>query len=101
MRHGGKTDSDMSHGYFLNSTYDTVENKRQRHAILPFSKIDMRHRDPPPPPHHQGPHLGTKPGPTRTGGTNQLEKTSLVLTHLKYRRALVEVAQLVRDNLSV
>ena len=41
MRHGSKKDSDMRHGYFLNSTCDMVENKRQRHAILPFKKIDM------------------------------------------------------------
>ena len=43
MRHGGKKDSDMRHGYFLNSTSDMVEDKRQRHATLPFHKIDMRH----------------------------------------------------------
>ena len=30
MRHGGKKDSDMRHGHFLNLTCDMVENKRQR-----------------------------------------------------------------------
>ena len=51
MRYGGKQDSDTRHGYFLNSTCDMVENKRQRHATLPLLKVDMRHRDhlPPPP----------------------------------------------------
>ena len=34
MRHGGKKDIDMRHGYLLNSTCDMVENKRQRHATL-------------------------------------------------------------------
>ena len=38
MRHGGKTYSDTTHRYCLNSTCDVVENKRQRHATLPFSK---------------------------------------------------------------
>ena len=47
MRHGGKQDSDMRHGYFLHSTCDMVENKGQRHATLAFLKIDMRHQDPP------------------------------------------------------
>ena len=35
MRYGGKKDSDMRHGYFLNSSCDMVEKKnrdmRQRH----------------------------------------------------------------------
>ena len=47
MRHGGKMDSDMRHGYFLNSTCDMVENKGQRHATSDFLKIDMRHQVPP------------------------------------------------------
>ena len=47
MRHGGKKDSDMRHGYFLNSTSDMVEDKQQRHATLPFHKIDMQHWGPP------------------------------------------------------
>ena len=38
MRHDGKKDSDMRHGFFLNSTCDVVENKRQRHVTLPFSR---------------------------------------------------------------
>ena len=50
MRYGGKQDSDTRHGYFLNSTCDMVENKRQRHATLPLLKVDMRHRDHLPPP---------------------------------------------------
>ena len=36
----------MRHGYFLNSTCDMVENKRQRHETLSFLKIDVRHRGP-------------------------------------------------------
>ena len=47
MGHGGKKDSDMRHDYFLNSTCDIGENKRQRHATETFLKIDMRHREPP------------------------------------------------------
>ena len=47
MRQGGKNYSDMGHGLFLNLTCDIVENKRQRHATLPFLKFDMRHWGPP------------------------------------------------------
>ena len=37
----------MGHIHFLNLTYDIEESKRQRHATLPFLKIDMQHRGPP------------------------------------------------------
>ena len=47
LRHGGKKYTDMKHGYFLNSTCNIGEDKRQRHATLPFHKIDMRHWGPP------------------------------------------------------
>ena len=47
MRHGGKKDTDMRHGYFLNLTCDMVENKGHRHPTLAFLKIDMQHQDPP------------------------------------------------------
>ena len=47
MRQGGTNYSDMGHSHFLNSTRDTVENKRQGHATLLFLKFDMRHWGPP------------------------------------------------------
>ena len=46
MRHGGKY-SDMKHGYFVNSTCDMVEDKRPRHATLPFHKSTCEIGDPP------------------------------------------------------
>ena len=52
MSHGGYKCSDMGHIHFLNLTCDTVENKRQSHATLPFLETDMRHWDP-----HQGPQV--------------------------------------------
>ena len=36
MRHGGKKDSDMRHGYFLNLKCDMVENKQQRRGVRHF-----------------------------------------------------------------
>ena len=53
MRQGTEIDSDILHCHFLNSTCYMGINKRQRHATLPFLKIDRGHWDPPPP--HQGP----------------------------------------------
>ena len=47
MRHEWIKCSDMGHCLFLNSTCNNKENKRQRHAILPFLKIDMRRWGPP------------------------------------------------------
>ena len=47
MRQGSEKFSDMRQGYFLNSTYDMAINKRQRHATLPFLKIDTWHWGPP------------------------------------------------------
>ena len=44
---GGLKCSDMEHCYFLSVTCDIEENKRQRHATLPFLEIDMRHWGPP------------------------------------------------------
>ena len=49
MGHGGSKCNTMGHSDFLNSTCDIEENKRQRHATLPFLKIDTQHWDPPPP----------------------------------------------------
>ena len=47
MRQGFKKYSDMRQAYFLNLTCDMAINKRQRHATLPFLKIDTRHWGPP------------------------------------------------------
>ena len=41
MRHGGYKSSDMGHSLVLNLTCDIEENKRQRHAALPFVKINV------------------------------------------------------------
>ena len=42
MRQGTEIDTDMRPCHFLNSTCDMGINKRQRHATLPFLKIDRR-----------------------------------------------------------
>ena len=55
MRQGFQKYSDMRQAYFLNSTCDMAINKRQRHATLPFLKIDMRHWGPP----IKGPYIET------------------------------------------
>ena len=47
MRQGPEIDSDMRHCQFLNLTGDMGINERQRHATLPFLKINGRHGDPP------------------------------------------------------
>ena len=47
MPQGFQKYSDMRRGSFLNSTCDMAINKRQRHATLPFLKIDMGHWGPP------------------------------------------------------
>ena len=47
MRHEGDKCSDMGHIHILNSTCDIEETYRQRHAMLPFLKMDMRHWGPP------------------------------------------------------
>ena len=39
--------SDMGHTLSLNSICDIEEYKQQKHATLPFLKIDMRHWEPP------------------------------------------------------
>ena len=52
MWQGGKEDtcSDMRHDFFKTSICDIGGNKWQRHMILAFPKIYMRHRNPPLPP---------------------------------------------------
>ena len=45
MRQGTEIDSHM--GHFLNSICDMGIKKQQRHATLPFLKIDRGHGDPP------------------------------------------------------
>ena len=44
----------MGYSSFLNLTSDITENKRQRHATLPFLKIDKRHWGPPSGDLHKG-----------------------------------------------
>ena len=42
---GPQKGSDTGHGHFVNSTGEEENFKQQRHATLPFLKIDIRHHD--------------------------------------------------------
>ena len=67
VTYGAQKDSDMGCGHFLNSTGDKRNFRQQRHATLPFLKINMPHKDPPSPT-SRAPH----PGPANShakGGT--------------------------------
>ena len=73
MRQWTEIDRDMRHCHFLDLTCDMGINKQQRHATLPFLKIDRRHGDP----HVKGPMV---PYMTTTSFRG-LSQTGSILIH--------------------